>query len=78
MKRNTHRPDFIFTTLKPCPHPSKTKFRTRAEAKRTLRYLKSSLTTNAFGSKPKPYLCDCGAWHLGHPPHGKRLHPALR
>ena len=77
-RANPNRPDFILTNLTPCPHPTKTKFRTRNEAKRCLRLKKPKLDKDTYGNLPKPYLCSCGAWHLGHPPGGKRLRVEFR
>lgn len=74
--RKTREPDFFLATGEPCPHPAKTAFRSRREARYALRLLKPKFNTTR--GLPKPYRCSCGAWHLGHPPDGRRLPPALR
>jgi len=62
--RHKHLPDFVAATGLHCATPAKTKFRTRREARYCLRQLKHA---GGFGADPpRPYLCACGAWHLGH------------
>jgi hypothetical protein len=73
-----HRTTSVEATLVPCHTPGKIKFRSRADAKKALRLHKHHVDVDAHGNKPAPYHCPCGAWHLGHPPGGRRIHPSAR
>ena len=52
---------------KPCPHPEKVRYTTRAEAK------KRKNKHRQTGDHVRPYQCACGWWHLGHLPTETRL-----
>lgn len=45
-----------------CPTPSKTAWRSRKDARRALRAVKSRLQR---GRNERVYLCPCGAFHIG-------------
>lgn len=50
-----------------CPTPHKTPFANRPAARRALRRY-SDWRRDELGRLPRPYLCACGRYHLGHLP----------
>lgn len=46
-----------------CPHPDKRVHKTKAEA---LEHIQSLYKAGRGNPDYRPYLCECGAWHVGH------------
>lgn len=48
-----------------CPTPHKVRLESRREAK-TFRKHGWKRATTKLDNRVRPYLCECGFWHLGH------------
>lgn len=56
-------------TARPCPHPDKTKYRSKQAARRGIRALDRNRAAGGHG-RLHAYLCPSrGHWHVGHTPY---------
>lgn len=53
-----------------CPNPDKMAHRSQAAA---LKHRDNLEQKNGIDLTPRPYLCACGSWHLGHSTKRTRL-----
>jgi hypothetical protein len=61
-----------------CPTPNKMVYTTRGEASEANRQMRRARARYGGVKDQKPYLCECGRWHLASKAHRGRKRQATR